>query len=306
MKTSIDWFSFRTKSPEFKIIESLRPMFGTTGDLLALQSGLKGRDGWETRSNLVLADIVIGTIDSGGHSQRDWLRVIIPGSGCEWVQDWGQAVPMSEKLTEADLRRLDIALTTYQGEVGIETILRAHEDGLFRAPRGGRNPNLRSIINSDRFMGNTVYIGDRKADKFLLCYEKGKEAMKDLPPQQRALQTHYEGFPIDDVFRVELECKASENFLPFQIVDHRDAYFAGAYPFLAKLLPGLPERRLSKLPDFKPRAALTAGLENCRHSYGQILRLALQFFDGDRDRLLDAILADKPSSKLIEAGVLTI
>lgn len=306
MKTSIDWFSFRTKSHQFKILEELRPLFGTTGELLSLKTGGKGRDGWETSSQLLLADIVVGSIDSGGHSQRDWLRCILPGSGCEWVQHWEHAVPMSERLTDAEVRRLDIALTTYHGEVTYQTILDAHAAGKFKGTMGGRSPNLRKIENSNPYEGNTAYIGDRKADKFLRCYEKGKEAMKDLPPQQRAIQTHYEGFPIGDVFRVELELKAKELFLPFQIIDSRDAFFAGAYPFLAELLPGMPHKRMGKLPDFKPRAAITAGLENCRNSYGQILRLALQFMDGDRDRLLDAILADKPSRKLIDAGVLTI
>ena len=45
-----------------------------------------------------------------------WVRVDIPGKGCEWVQDWC-ATDAVESLTSAQIRRLDIALTTWDGEV---------------------------------------------------------------------------------------------------------------------------------------------------------------------------------------------
>jgi phage replication initiation protein len=308
MKTCIDWLSFRTKSNQFKILENLRRIFGTAGadDLLTLRTGQKGRDGWETSSDLMISDIRIGGIDSGGDSQRDWLRVQLTGEGCSWVQHWDLVEVMAAYLEEPELRRLDIALTTFHGELGIDSVIKAHALGQFKGTTGGVSPGMRTIRNANKFEGDTVYIGDRKSDKFLRCYEKGKEAMKALPPNQRALITTYEGYPIDDVFRVELELKAKEIYIPWTAIRRRDDVFAGAYPFCASILPDVPEWKMQKMPDFKPRSDMTAALENCRNSYGSILRTALEFFGGDRDKLLNAILANQPSDRLIESGVLTI
>lgn len=306
MKTCIDWLSFRTRSGPFAILEHLRPLFGSAGDLLSLDSPVKGRDGWEYAHTIRIADLRIGSIDNGGFHQRDWVRCQLPASGCEWVQDWYQAEIMAAHLQEPEIRRLDIALTTFGGEMSYQAVIKAHAEGYFKGRFGGVNPNLRCIENSDPMHGNTAYIGTRTSDKFLRCYEKGKEALKALPDNQRRLISTYEGFPIDDVFRVELELKAKETFIPWTAIRRRDEVFSGAYPFCAELLPDCPEWKMQKLPDFKPRAALTAALENCRNSYGPTLRLALDFFGGDRDKLLQAILSEKPSDKLIELGVMTL
>jgi DNA relaxase NicK len=306
MKTCIDWLSFRTRSGPFEILEAMRPMFGTTGDMLTLGTQKPGRDGWLYSHDIMLVDIRLGSIDNGGHHQRDWVRCQLTGEGCEWVQDWYQAEIMAAHLVESEIRRLDIALTTFKREVTFEAVIAAHKAGEFKGRTGGVSPNLRCIENSDPHVGNTAYIGSRTADKFLRCYEKGKEALKHLPDAQRRLITEYEGHPVDDVFRVELELKAKETEIPWQAIRARDQVFAGAYPFCADLLPGCPEWKLMKLPDFKPKAAITAALENCRTSYGPTLRLALDYFGGDREKLLQVILADKPSERLLEAGVLTL
>jgi DNA relaxase NicK len=306
MKTCIDWLSFRTRSGPFEVLDAIRPLFGTTGDLLTLGDQRPGRDGWLHSHDIMLVDIRLGSVDNGGHHQREWVRVQLTGTGCEWVQDWSQVESMAEKLKEAEIRRLDIALTTFNREMTYAGVLLAHSEGEFKNRSCGANPNLRCIENSDPHVGNTAYIGSRTADKFLRCYEKGKEALKHLPDAQRRLITDYEGHHVDDVFRVELELKAKEQYLPWTTIGQRDSVFAGAYPFCAALLPGCPEWKLQKLPDFKPKAAITVAIENCRTSYGPTLRLALEYFGGDRDRLLSLILAEKPSDKLLEAGVMTV
>lgn len=306
MKTGIDWLTFRTKSNKFKILETIRPLFGTAADMLSLQTGLKGRDGWVDRADLVIADIRLGSIESGGDSQRDWLRVMLTGEGCGWVQCWDKVELIKAYLEEPEIRRLDIQLTTYERQVTYQSVLDAYERGEFKGVRGGVSPNLQKWENGDPRKGNTAYIGERTSDKFLRCYEKGKESLKHLGASQRAVVTTYEGYPIEDVFRVELELKAKAQYIPWEAISHRDEVFAASYPFCASLLPKMPEFRLQTLPDFKPKAAITAALENCRHSYGQTLRTALDYFGGDRDRLLDSILANQPSDRLIEAGVMTV
>lgn len=305
MKTTIDYLSFRTKSNQYQILESLRPALGTAADLLTMFTGLPGHDGWAYRADLMLVDLKIGTIDYGGTHQREWLRVQMPGSGCEWVQDWAAIESLGETL-EAEIRRLDIALTTFMREVTFSDVINAHAAGGFKGRHGGVSPNLRTIQHSDPSIGNTAYIGLRSSDKMLRCYEKGKESLKALGASQRAAITTYEGFPIDDVFRVELELKARETFIPFTAIGRRDDVFAGAYPFTSNLLVGVPEWRMQKLPDFKAKAAISKALENCRNSYGAIIRAGLDYCGGDHMKLLEIIMADEPSNALIEAGVMCV
>lgn len=305
MKTTIDYLSFRTRFDHFVILEKLKPIFGTAFDLLVLETGGKGRDGWAYSADLKIVDVKVGTIDYGGESQRGWARVQIPGSGCEWVQDWDAAEALGVTL-EAEIRRLDIALTTFESEVTYADVLRAHAEGEFKGRNGGINPNLRRIENSDPMAGNTAYIGLRTSDKMLRCYEKGKESLKALAGSQRAAIKEYQGFPIEDVFRVELELKAKEIYIPFTAIGRRDHVFAGAYPFTSRLLEFVPEWRMQKLPDFKAKAAITKALENCRHSYGGILRAGLEYCGGDIQKLMALVIAEEPSRALVEAGVLTV
>lgn len=305
MKTTIDYLSFRTKHNHYAIYEALKPAFGSAADMLTMDAGSPGHDGWAFRADLMIVDFKVGTIDYGGEHQRDWLRVQIPGNGCEWVQCWDVVESFGDALG-AEVRRLDIALTTFEREVMYADILAAHAAGEFKGKRGGSSPNLRTIENSDQTAGNTAYIGLRTADKMLRCYEKGKESLKALAGSQRAAIATYMGYPIDDVFRVELELKAKEIYIPFSAIGRRDEVFAGAYPFTAKLLEGVPEWRMQKLPDFKAKAAMTKALENCRHSYGPIIKAGLDYFGGDHMKLLNAIMASEPSRALVEAGVFTV
>ena len=112
MKTTIDWLKFRTLSNPFEVLESVRPAFRTAAELLTLEDGGRGKDGWEFRKVLKLADDVsIATLDYGGESQRGWLRFDMSGAGCEWVQDWSIFASLHGLLASAEVRRCDLALT---------------------------------------------------------------------------------------------------------------------------------------------------------------------------------------------------
>lgn len=304
MKTTIDWLGFRTRSTPFQVVEAMAPMFGTTSDLVTFKPGLKGKDGWVCAGELLMAgDITLGRIDYGGESQRGWNRVNLTGQGCDWVQDWEAAVAMSRGLLEPQIKRLDIALTTNLGEVSDETIVQAYAAGKFTA--GGRPPEMRSITSSDSRAGKTRYIGSRQSHKFLRCYEKGFELIKDLPHFKDTI-THIEGHKIEEIYRVELEMKAVEKLIPWETISARDEVFAGAYPFCAELLPGVPHWRMLSLPDEKPRSALLAQMHYCKVAYGGAIRAGLIACNGDAEKLLAMIMAEQPSPKLVEAGVLTV
>lgn len=280
-------------------------MFGTASDLVTFRPGLKGQDGWLRAGELILAgDITLGRIDYDGESQRGWVRVNLTGQGCQWVSDWDAAERLKDLLEEAEIRRLDIALTTYKGEVTHDMVIEAH--GRTRFSSGGRQPHYRVIGGSDPRAGRTIYVGKREgSDKMLRCYEKGFEMLGKVPDSIRATVTHIDGHRVEDVYRVELELKAESKFIPWSAIGSRDEVFAGAYPFCADLLPGVEHVRLQTLPDFAPQMDLERALDHCRRAYGSILRAAILAHGGDAAKVLERVVGTTPSRALIEAGILT-
>lgn len=311
MKTTIDWFCFRTQSNPFETIEKMRPMFGTAFDLVELKTGLQGKDGWMRGAEICMAgDFTIGRIDYDGESQRGWVRVNLTGLGCEWVQDWKAAEGLVHTLKQAEIKRLDIALTTFKGEVNHDMVIAAHAENKFSS--GGRQPHYRVIGGSDTRAGKTIYVGKREgSNKMLRCYEKGFETLSKIPESYRRSVTHIEfsGFGLADiekVYRVEVEFKANDKVIPWTAITGRDEVFAGAYPFCAELLPGVEVRKFQGIPDFGPLVALETSLDHCRRAYGGILRAALLAHGGDAEKVFKRILSTEPSRALIEAGVLTV
>lgn len=305
MKTTIDYLKFRTRSNPFKIIDSLLPAFGTCGDLITLVSAAKGRDGWARRQDIMLTDIRIGAIDYGGDSQRDWVRVDMPGSGCEWIQDWQKIQDLGQVIDCFEPTRVDIALTTYHGEVTDAMVMQAHADGKFAG--WGRPPAMRSIMSSDCRAGKTRYIGSReKSDKFLRCYEKGFEMIKNYPEPFKRGCTHVNDKKVDEIYRVELELKAATTKISPDVFLMRDEYFAGSYQFCAELLPGVEHLKMERLPEEKPVTELEAMLEHCRNSYGPLIFTAMKVFGGDAEKVISLITGSEHSRRLVDAGVLTM
>ena len=314
LKTSIDYFKFRTLSGPYEALEALKPAFGSAGDLVELGAQIKGREGWEFRRNVVLAgDINLGIVDYGGDSQRGWVRFDFSGSGCGWFQEWRHVEALPALLDKPTVRRLDIALTTYEGEVDHERVIAAHDAKLFGT--GGRHPFRRVITSDDQWAGRTVYVGRREGAKFLRCYEKGLEMIsKGVAagvPKSASLRAQFDHHGWADPFKVyrgEVELKpVDDQIVPWSAVySERDSVFAGAYPWLATLLPSAKPVHCERLPDVAPKVALASALENCRRSYGAIIRAALLAYGGDEARVLRAIASEEPARALIEAGILTV
>ena len=68
-KTGIDYLRFRAKNNPFEVLEAVREFFNA-GHLLHLGPAEKGKDGWDYRHSVDIADITIAYIDYGGESQR--------------------------------------------------------------------------------------------------------------------------------------------------------------------------------------------------------------------------------------------
>lgn len=297
-KTVPDWLRFRTKADPGEVLEAFVPMFGQMGQHLHLGDHARGLFGFKASRSIMMADVPVGRMDWGGEAQRGWMRVDVHGKGCSWVSDWS-AVDSLEDLPEAQLRRADIALTTWNGETTHDQVLSAHQAGRFTCK--GRPPNMRMITNSDPTLGRTIYIGQRATDKFLRCYEKGYELAAKSPGL-----THVDGHAVEDIYRVELELKAATTDLPWDVIHRRDQYFAGAYPFCADILPGVEADILQRRPEKAAQRDLLAALANVRNQYGATLFTALHAYHGDIGAVWEKVCGTEHSKPLQEAGVLLV
>ena len=300
-KTAIDWLRYRTQAGVLPGLEALRPLYGHLGPTLHLEHLERGKDGFQQAALIKLADLAVGRVDFGGESQRGWVRWNITGQGCEWVRDW-DAVEALERLSASEIRRADIALTTWKGEVGHDAIEAAHGVGLFTC--GGRPPDLQMILNSNPRAGRTCYVGKRDSDKFFRGYEKGFELAAKFGLGDGV--THIDGCPIEDIYRCEVELKADGRVVPWEIIGRRDQYFAGCYPFLAELLPDTESDILMRRPERAPELDLAAALANCRIQYGATLFTALHAYHGDMGRVWEQIIGKEHNEALKAAGVLMV
>ena len=113
-----------------------------------------------------------------------------------------------------------------------------------------------------------------------------------------------DGFPVEDIYRVELELKADGTPIPWETIERRDQYFTGAYPFCADVLPGIEPDILQRRPDKAAQRELAAALANCRHQFGKTLFTALVAHHGDIGAVWEKVCGREHNRHLLEAGVL--
>ena len=304
-KTLPDWLTFRTQAQPLEALEGLLGLFGTLGPALGLKHLDKGSMGFRSAAEIRIAgQLLLGRMDYGGESQRGWVRVTLTGVGCENVKDW-DALADVEALPASEIRRLDIALTTWKREVLHESIVDAHTGGLFRVGVQGRPPELQQITSSDPLAGRTCYVGVRTSDKFFRGYEKGFQ-MRASMGRSAFCCTAIDGFPIEDIYRCEVELKPRAAVIPWEAVERRDHYFAGSYPFLSKLLPGVESDILMRRPERAAQTSLKVALANARIQFGTALFTACAAYGGDFGRVWSEICGDRHNADLLAAGVLLV
>ena len=206
---------------------------------------------------------------TGGEAVKGWSMLSLSGEGCGWVTDWGRAMDVcTDQLPAFELKRVDLALDRFDGSHWHE-VDAAWAAGEFCPPGGGKKPKAKPIDSRRPEDGRTYYVGSRESAKFYRGYEKG---MQILGPQLVAAQQkdpegfdladfllrdevridRSEGepklmtFQVSDWWRDEVEFKPVDSPLPLDIVEQRDQYFAGAYPYLAKVLPTVERSHSSR------------------------------------------------------------
>ena len=301
--TTIDWLRFRTQGALGEALEAVKALYGGLGECVGFGDHQRGALGFQHSMPIKLADVPLGRIDWGGDSQRGWARVDLSGKGCGFVQDW-DAIEAIEQLPAAQIRRLDIALTTWKGEVTHDQVVQAHAAGKFTVRRP---PNLQTIEHSDAHRGRTCYVGSRNADKFFRAYEKGKQLAEQAGIGSLGTYvSHIDGYRVEDIYRCELELKAEGTDIPWEVVEQRDSYFAGAYPFCAEVLPGIEPDILQRRPEKGPQRDLGIALANIKVQYGKSLYTACAAYGGDIMRVWDKVVGTEHNHHLLEAGVLLV
>lgn len=297
MKTIVDWCGFRVKDTIENVQRALSEAIQCQNlgvDFLDLGRGFNG---FSSSFAILVGGVQAGVVAFGGAFQRGWISVSLSGVGCGFVPDWVHLQRVCSLLPGFEFRRVDIALDITDGKTRYEDAFSAYLAGAFNG--SGRRPKHKQILGEVQD-GRTLYVGVRKgSDKFLRVYEKGLQLVGG-----RSNVTHIDGVPVEDWLRVEVEFKAQTNSIPPDIIDCRDQYFAGSYPWLQSLLAGVEPFAFRFSPRIAAQLDLEKALSNIRAQYGDTLHTALEAFDGDMYKLFARITSGEHNKKLSQSGVL--
>ena len=308
--TDLDWVAFRSHAHFADVLDALPSCFRSPQHLQVVGTG-KGWNGYKESRRLLYLGKPVGLVAWGGASMRGWCQTNLTGDAMDLIAgDTGETLTQLVEDLRGQFKRVDIARTTFDGSVSIQTVEKAHAEGGFCS--GGRNPKMKRITSTCETDGETCYIGKRDQPKFCRAYEKGWElvGMFGAALDARGMDVH--SFLSDirindalpkDIFRVEVEFKPDPEFFPPDILMNRDTYFAGAYPYLATLVQS-DSQPFKLTAERKASATMDAALNQVRRQFGDVLFTALMLHHGDMTGVWDKIVGKKHSRSLIEAGVL--
>lgn len=298
-RTKVDWLAGRTQASPAALVPCLAPMLGPHSAWLSLSPRGRGWMGYPSSADIRVADANVGMAAWGGEQQRGWVHVSFTGQGCDWIDDWDVAQDCFSSLGTWEPRRVDIALDSFKRESSHELVLAAYRAGGFTT--NGRPPKLVQIIGEDPTDGRTINIGTRTSEKYFRSYEKGRQ----LAGGNESI-THIDGVSVADWQRNELELKVKDTPLPEDIIDRRDQYFAGAYPYLQTLLAEVEPEILVRLRERVPQLDLQAALAHIKTQYGRTLFTAMVAHGGDISAVWAKVVAREHNMDLLRAGVLLV
>lgn len=205
-----------------------------------------------------------GVMAWGGASQKGVVYFSLMGQGCARVQDWA-GVAAWLAAHGAVMKRVDVAHDDFEGErVSVDWAVEQYRTGGFNA--GGRRPRSECIgdwLEGDEGKrGRTLGIGNRQSGKYARCYEKGKQL----------------GDESSRWTRIEVEWRAQDRFIPYDVLTRPGYYLAGAYPCLAFVNA---EQAVIKTVSKAVQVSFERAVENARQQCGKLVNLMLNVFEGD-------------------------
>ena len=258
-RSVIDWLSVTIPAPEVTVealLSYLRPAFGNIPLTINADGGLFGfKEQYRVFAHTEGMRRQIGSISKGGESQAGRWLIVFSGVGCSMIDDWVQFVRLIKVLSPR-VTRLDIAVDLPKGEYSVDDAVSMYQKKEFAVR--GRNPGTR--LAGDWLQGTggrTLYVGNAQNGKMLRVYERGIK----------------QGDPGSPAVRFEVQFTNRDRVIPLRVLLASDAYFAGAYPPLAKILP------VAALPiATKRKEAVRSIAQRLRHlkqSYGRTIDQAL-------------------------------
>lgn len=226
-----------------------------------------------------------GKICIGG--QRDTVLVMLNGTGCSLApQGWEYFMylflsRLDEKTQKPKITRIDLAHDDLKGEyLDVHVLDQLETDDLFHC---GGAPHSVSHAGEWKHgdpndMGLTLNIGKRSSGKYARFYEKGK-------------QLGDKGGEYSRWVRAEVEFKANDRFIPFDVLKDPSAYFMGAYPVFADLFD---YERINKLEIIQKTAEITL-----KHSFDWLKTQGGKYFSYystfmSPEEILEMIKSDDP------------
>lgn len=309
-KTVIDWLSFTCGIgivPLRIMVECLIP------GVHFMDQG-KGIVGYPSSYSVTLDGVPVAVIGFGASHGKDYVS--ISGRGCQtWAKCFYGHVRDVLEAMEAKITRLDIALDFYRAEVSFDDCLAAYQALEFKLPKARQNPT-QSLVGTSldgRNLGRTMYVGNRKGAKFVRCYEKGLEVFSRMPEDFRIANTEpgavvwgvEQGAPAstiaDQWLRVEIEFKPDQVLLDYSMLVLTDEYFAGAYPFAARVLglgDGLRPEPLLPLVNID----LARMIRHARNGYGNLIHTLRKVGYGDT-AIAEMLDTGQHNQRLVRSGV---
>nr|WP_252150031.1 replication initiation factor domain-containing protein [Acinetobacter cumulans] len=210
----------------------------------------------------------MGLVCIGG--QRNTILVMLSGKGCSFATEgWERRLYtfLTNIAKRAKLTRIDLAHDDFSGENINVDWAEQHDTNSEKGTgfqNGSRKPNVEHKGNWKRpnGRGRTLNIGSRESGMYVRVYEKGRA----------------EGDPDDNWQRAEVEFKACDRILPFDMLLAPSEYFMGSYPCFSYLKNDIQP---SKIESLKKNASISAkaALETIKHQYGKYINLFKQVFD---------------------------
>ena len=206
----IDWLGFTVRGLTLDDLHcALQHAFGLTN--LPWTETNKGWSGYEKKVELGQ----YGWIAHGGKAQQGTINIQLRPVACRQFKHLAPILNWVERV-EAKITRCDVAHDDFEGErINIDQARQWQSEGGYIS--NGRAPKVTEIINHDATVGNTFYVGKRENGKMLRIYDKGKE----------------QGQPDSPWVRAEVEFRAKDRHIPWDILKHPGQYLAGAYPCLS-------------------------------------------------------------------------
>lgn len=197
---------------------------------------------------------------------HDLIQLELSGQGCHYANTHNTYFFIFNefaKSMQVKVKRLDIAVDTFEKKHGLRYVQQAYSRGLY-SPATGSTPK-RKDHSSDT--GKSIIIGSRHSHKHVICYEKGKQLKFPVSSME------YERW-----FRHELRliARASQP-IPFDALFNPDEYFLGAFPkahrrLIKNVEPRCIKREVIKATD----KVLTDKLAYAKHQVGKTIYGAVE------------------------------